>query len=106
MKVKTLVASIAIAAAPLGALASGSATNPSGPQGTGWYGWVDPLLDDERYGVVGEQPYGVVTPAYDRNADGVITQAEYAASAGDTRIERRASYSGPSWATNPPVPPQ
>ena len=98
MKVKTLAASIALAAAlPLGpALASGSATSPSGPQGTGWYGWVDPLLDDERY--------GMVTPAYDRNADGVITPDEYAASAGDTRIERRMSYSGPSWATNPPVP--
>lgn len=106
MKVKTLVASIALAAAPLAALASGSATSPAGPQGTGWYGWVDPLLDDERYGVTADQRYGVVTPAYDRNADGVITQDEYAASAGDTRIERRASYSGPSWATNPPVPPQ
>ena len=100
MKVKTLVASVTLAAAlPLGAaLANGSATNLSGPQGTGWYGWADPLLDDERY--------GVVTPAYDRNADGVITQDEYAASAGDTRIEPRASYSGPSWATNPSVPPQ
>ena len=108
MKVKTLIASAAIAAAlPLGAAyASGSATNLSGPQGTGWYGWVDPLIDDERYTMA--PPAGATYASYDTNADGVISREEYAAATRDMRGERatRESFSGPSWATNPPAPPQ
>lgn len=112
MRVKSLVASAAIAAAlPLGpVLASGSATNPSGPQGTGWYGIVDPLerngaiSTDERTAAGAGAGASAPAAAYDRDGDGVISPSERAAAAADVRGERRRSYSGPSWATNPPVP--
>jgi hypothetical protein len=111
MKAKTLLASTAIAVAlPLGgALANGSATTLGGPQGTGFYGFVDPL-DIDRDGLVSAQSAGAggTVPAelgaYDRNGDGIISQGEYAA-INDARA-RRGAYSGPSWATNPPVPPE
>ena len=53
MKARTLLASAAFAAAvPLGtAVANGNATTLSGPQGTGDYGFVDPL-DLDRSGQV------------------------------------------------------
>ena len=111
MKAKTLLASTAIAVAlPLGAaLANGNATTLSGPQGTGYYGFVDPL-DIDRDGAVGEASAGAgatLPPelgAYDRNRDGIISQSEY--SAINDGKARRGAYSGHSWATNPPVPPQ
>jgi hypothetical protein len=104
MKMKTLLASAALAAAvPLGSvLASGSATTLSGPQGTGWYGWVDPL-DLDRNTLLSAEERAARVATYDRNAGRVISRGEYA-STGDTRVEPRRSYSGPSWSTNPPVP--
>jgi hypothetical protein len=109
MKAKILLASAAIATAlPLGpVLANGSATTLSGPQGTGFYGFVDPL-DLDRNSMVAAPSAGAggtVPPAlqaYDRNRDGVITQSEYSYM-NDARV-RRDAYSGGSWATNPPVP--
>ena len=42
---------------------------------------------------------------YDLNRDGVVTADERAAA--ESRVpQRRDSYSGPSWATNPPAPAQ
>ena len=41
---------------------------------------------------------------YDRNRDGVVSLAEYTL-VNDSKARRQA-YSGPSWATNPPAPPQ
>lgn len=109
MKVKTLLVSSAIAASlPLApALANGSATTLSGPQGTGFYGFVDPMHIDRDARVATPSAGGTVPgelAAYDRNRDGVVSQDEYAAM-NDARA-RRGAYSGPSWATNPPVPPQ
>lgn len=84
MKAKTLIVCAATAVAlPLG---SAWATQPTGPQGTGWF-------------------QGALTFAQlDRNRDGVISRDEFAAveHRGDTR---GFAYSGPSADTNPPVPP-
>jgi hypothetical protein len=108
MKLRLLVASTAIAAAlPLSALAQGNATTLAGPQGTGWYGWVDPLdLDrDGRASPMSAGAGATVPPdvaRYDLNADGIISQGEYTLS-NEARV-RQGAYSGPSWATNPPVP--
>jgi hypothetical protein len=111
MKMRTLIAcAVSAAALPLApAWASASATTLGGPQGTGAYGTVD-LLDLDRDGVINaENAEERAAPAiaYDRNGDGVISPSEYAAvnDARDTaRGERRNTYSGPSWATNPPAP--
>jgi hypothetical protein len=111
MKAKALLASTAVALAlPAGAaLANGNATTLAGPQGTGFYGFVDPL-DIDRDGRTAEPTAGAggTVPSelasYDRNGDGVISQSEYAA-INDGKA-RPGAYSGPSWATNPPVPPE
>lgn len=108
MKAKTLIASAAIAMAlPSGAaLATANATNLGGPQGTGFYGVVDPLLErstDFSSAGATAPADGPYLAAYDRNGDGVISQSE-ADAANQVRTDRRDSYSGPSWATNPPVP--
>lgn len=73
MKAKTLIAcAFAAAALPPG---SSWATQPTGPQGTGWY------------------RYDAATFAQlDRNGDGVISRDEY------------PFYSGHSADTNPPAP--
>ena len=83
MKVKTIVVLASAAALPLGAA---WAVQPTGPEGTGWYGYNAPSF-----------------ATLDRNGDGVISRDEHA-SAGDTRSSRSGPYSGPSWETNPPVP--
>jgi hypothetical protein len=107
MKVRTLVAVAMLAGgAPFGA-ALANATTLGGPQGTGFYGFVDPLdLDrDGRVAAPSAGAGGTVPPALaalDRNGDGIISQSEYAA-INDARM-RRGAYSGPSWSTNPPVP--
>jgi hypothetical protein len=106
MKVKTLIACAATAAAlPLvPAWASGNATTLGGPQGTGYYGTVDPV-DYERYGMIPPEQRGTASAGttYDQNRDGVISRSEHERVA-DARRPRRDSYSGPSWATNPPAP--
>jgi hypothetical protein len=109
MKARTLLASAVVASAlPLGAaFANGNATVLSGPQGTGFYGFVD-ALDIDRDGMVAEPSAGAggtVAPeaaAYDRNGDGILSQNEYTA-INDGKA-RPGAYSGQSWATNPPVP--
>jgi hypothetical protein len=108
MKMRTLIAcAVSAAALPLApAWASASATTLGGPQGTGAYGTVD-LLDLDRDGVINAEERAAPAIAYDRNGDGVISPSEYAAvnDARDAaRGERRNTYSGPSWATNPPAP--
>jgi len=106
MKVRTLVACAAIAAAlPLSpAWAAANATTLGGPQGTGYYGTVDPV-DEARYGMIPPEQPGVASTGttYDQNRDGVISRSEEERVA-DARQPRRESYSGPSWATNPPAP--
>lgn len=110
MKAKTLIASAAIAMAlPSGAaLANANATTLGGPQGTGFYGVVDPL-DLDRDGVVSAARAGAgatVPPdlaRYDTNGDGLITQGEYIA-INQAATTRGNAYAGDSWATNPPVP--
>ena len=111
MRAQFIAASAVIAAAlPFqAAFASGSATLLGGPQGTGYYGFVDPL-DTARSGAITYPNAGAgatVPPElsqYDRNRDGVVSLAEYTL-VNDSK-SRRGAYSGPSWATNPPAPPQ
>lgn len=121
MKVKTLVVFASAAALPLGAA---WATQPTGPQGTGWYGYNPAslaMLDRNGDGVISAEEYaaanpsaerrapaygapsagGSIPPRYDRNGDGVISRDEQT-STGATRSS--GPYSGPSWETNPPVP--
>lgn len=111
MKVKSLIACAATAAAlPLAtAWAVPNATTLGGPTGTGFYGTVDPLsrwyLPDvrapEERGAASAGADAVTT--YDLNRDGVISAEEQREA--ETRVTpQRDSYSGPSWATNPPAP--
>jgi hypothetical protein len=108
MKVRTVVACAAFAAAlPLyPAWAAANATTLGGPQGTGYYGTVDPV-DPARYGMIPPEQPGVASTGmtHDQNRDGVISRSEQERVA-DARQPRRESYSGPSWATNPPAPAQ
>ncbi|HEX2200002.1 MAG TPA: hypothetical protein VHG88_15480 [Burkholderiales bacterium] len=108
MKVKTLIACAAVAAAfPMTpALASANATTLGGPQGTGFYGNVDPL-DYERLGMIPPENRDAASigATYDQNRDGMLSREEQERMA-DSRRPRRDSYSGPSWATNPPAPAQ
>ena len=111
MKVRTLVACAAtLVALPLAsAWASGSATVLGGPQGTGYYGTVDPIYDRQSMIPPEERGAASVGAGADRtldlNRDGIISPSEQAATT-DTRRARRDTYSGPSWATNPPAPAQ
>jgi len=88
MKVKTLIA-CAFTATAL-PLASGWATEPTGPQGI------------DRPG-----PNRLTFEQLDTNRDGMISREEYAAAQTQMRGDRRqrGAYDGPSWQTNPPVPP-
>jgi hypothetical protein len=107
MKVKTLIACAATAALPLvPTWAFGNATTLGGPQGTGYYGTVDPI-DYGRYGMIPPEQRGAASAGatYDQNRDGVLSRSEQQGAA-DARRPRRESYSGPSWATNPPAPAQ
>ncbi|OGA56642.1 MAG: hypothetical protein A3G81_10265 [Betaproteobacteria bacterium RIFCSPLOWO2_12_FULL_65_14] len=120
MKAKTIVVFASAAVLPLGAA---WATQPTGPQGTGWYGYNAPsfaTLDRNGDGVISADEYATanlraerrapaygspsagatIPPGYDRNGDGVISRDEMPA--GDVRSS--GPYSGPSWETNPPVP--
>lgn len=83
MKAKTLI--VCATAAVALPLSSAWATQPTGPQGTGWL-------------------QGALTFAQlDRNGDGVISREEFTAAEqrGNTR---GFAYSGHSADTNPPVP--
>jgi hypothetical protein len=109
-KAKTLIACAGVAALlPLGAWASANATTLGGPTGTGFYGTVDPILEWYGSGTLpadearGAASAGATT--YDLNRDGVISADEQREA--ERRAEpRRESFSGPSWATNPPAPAQ
>ncbi len=112
MKVKSLIACTATAVAlPLApAWANGNATTLGGPQGTGFYGNVDPVAEWYRPGMIppeerGAASVGAGSSAYDANRDGVVSASEQLAA--ERRVApRRDAYSGPSWATNPPAPAQ
>ena len=86
MKAKTLVACVLTAAATTPALAQNA--EPSGPQGTGWYG--------ARSGAVPAPQ--VVAPADPYDTARVPQDAR-------RPVRGRGSYDGPSWETNPPAPP-
>jgi len=97
MKAKTLVACVLTAAAAAPALAQNA--EPSGPQGTGWYGAPNAAVPVPR-NVQPADAYAV--PKTAQPAD------RYAAPvARDTRkpARQRGQYDGPSWETNPPAPP-
>jgi hypothetical protein len=110
MKARTLLACAATAAAlPLAPAWADNATILSGPQGTGFYGTVDPIIEWYGAGMIAPEERGAASAGagadsrYDTNRDGVVSPEELAAA--QTRVApRRDSYSGPSWATNPPVP--
>jgi hypothetical protein len=104
MKAKTLVACVLTAAAAAPALAQNA--EPSGPQGTGWYGAPNAAVPVPR----NVQPADANAVPADANAVPKTTQPadRYAAPvARDTRkpVRERGQYDGPSWDTNPPAPP-
>jgi hypothetical protein len=90
MKAKTLVACALTAAALPLAPALAQNAEPSGPQGTGWYG---------------ARNAAVPTPQAVQPADAYTTPRRVPQ---DTRrsTRQRGSYDGPSWETNPPAPAQ
>jgi hypothetical protein len=90
MKAKILVACVLTASALPLATAFANGPQPSGPQGTGWYGAPHAAVSVPQVVVPGDPV--VVTP---------IPQDS------DARrpMRQRAVYDGPSWSTNPPAPP-
>ena len=90
MKAKTLVACVLTAAATTPALAQNA--EPSGPQGTGWYGARSGAVPAPQV-VAPADPYVTPAPQTARPADPYNT------------VRGRGSYDGPSWETNPPAPP-
>jgi hypothetical protein len=87
MKAKTLVACALTAAALPFAPALAQNAEPSGPQGTGWYG---------------ARNAAVPAPQTVQPADAYTTRVPQ-----DTPrpTRQRGNYDGPSWETNPPAPP-
>lgn len=113
MKVKSLIACAAAAAAlPFAAAwAVPNATTLGGPTGTGFHGNVDPITEWYQPGMLPPEERGAASAgagaihSYDLNRDGVISADEQRAA--EIRVTpQRDSYSGPSWATNPPAPAQ
>jgi hypothetical protein len=100
MKVKTLVACVLTTAATAPALAQNA--EPSGPQGTGWYGARSGAVPAPQV-VAPADPYVTPAPQTARPADPYNT----ARVPQDARrpVRGRGSYDGPSWETNPPAPP-
>lgn len=100
MKAKTLIAcAITASALPFAALAQNNA-QPSGPQGTGWYGAPNAA-----------QPMPQVNQPWDSSAlgrnDAYITERNNARLERRTQRERfrdRRAYDGFSADTNPPAP--
>ncbi|HEY1289556.1 MAG TPA: hypothetical protein VGF58_14610 [Burkholderiales bacterium] len=97
MKAKTLVACALTAAALPLASAFAQNAEPSGPQGTGWYGAYRDAAPAAQ-AVTPSNPPVVVAPA-DRNNSARAPQEPRRPARG------RGSYDGPSWETNPPAPP-
>ena len=100
MKAKTLVACVLTATAVAPALAQNA--EPSGPQGTGWYGAPNaaapvprPVQPADSYA----QPQ-TVQPADSYTARGPRDARRPVRERG-----QRGQYDGPSWDTNPPAPP-
>jgi len=110
MKVKTFVACAFAAGLPF---ATASATEPTGPQGTGAYGAVNgavPLPQTVPPGYVYPGPAAAGAPVPDdsvhRDALADRTAIDRDPPRTDARRPvRRWVHQGPSWATNPPAPP-
>ena len=94
MKAKTLIAcAIAAAALPFAALAQNA--EPSGPQGTGWYGAPNAARPTPQENQIAERE----NPIAERNA-----RIERRADARERFRDRRGAYDGFSADTNPPAP--
>jgi hypothetical protein len=93
MKLTTLFASTAVALAV--PLASSWAADLPGPQPTG------PQHTYQARGPGNPPSFDQL----DRNGDGVVSREEFAAFSSLVEGRRRGAYDGPSWDTNPPVPP-
>ena len=91
MKAKTFVACVLTASAlPLAAIAQNA--DPSGPQGTGWYGAPSGAVAVPQTVPQTAQP----ADGYRRDMRGTDTRRP---------AGRNWVYQGPSWETNPPAPP-
>ena len=118
MKAKSLVLFASAAALPFAAAFAQNNAEPSGPQGTGWYGNSAPfaVYDRNRDGVISADEYPVRDPRLEPRAPGyadtpaagatVSPQYDRERSRMNTRDERRARnrYDGFSADTNPPTP--
>lgn len=119
MKMKSLLVFASAAAVPFAAAFAQDA-NPGGPQGTAWYGYSAPefaMLDTNRDGVVSADEYAARdlplerrSPAHSTPSAGATGSPQYDRSPERARLreDRRARYpySGHSFDTNPPAPPQ
>ena len=109
MKAKTLVACVLTASALPLATALANGPQPSGPQGTGWYGAPNAAAPVPQVVMPGDPV--VVTPIpRDSASPGATMDERYYEGdmrRGDARrpMRQRGVYDGPSWSTNPPAPP-
>jgi hypothetical protein len=109
MKAKTFVACVLTASALPLAPALAQNAQPSGPQGTGWYGAPNAAVPVPQVVVPGDVV--VLTPIPQESASpGVTTDERYYQRdmrRDDARrpMRQRGVYDGPSWSTNPPAPP-
>ena len=117
MKVKSLLVFASAAAMPFAAAFAQNGPTPSGPQGTGWYGYDARMLDRNGDGVISADEYAAYrdsrvdprAPAYGTPSTGATVSPQYDRSTDRrliTRDDRRARYpyDGFSADTNPPVP--
>jgi hypothetical protein len=106
MKAKTFVACVLTASAlPLAPALAQNATQPGGPQGTGWYGAPNAAVPVPEL-VSPADTYATPLPQ-DRTILEDRRVYERGMRRGDARrpMRERGVYDGPSWSTNPPAPP-
>jgi hypothetical protein len=109
MKAKTFVACVLTASALPLAPAFALGPQPSGPQGTGWYGAPNAAVPVPQVVVPGDPVVITPVPQDGMNRGASIDQPVYERDTrrGDMRrpMRERGVYDGPSWSTNPPAPP-
>jgi hypothetical protein len=108
MKVKTFVACVLTASAMPLAPALALGPQPSGPQGTGWYGAPNAAVPVPQT-VLPTDTYAAPLPqdSVSQGASANERDMRRDMRRDDTRrpMRGRGMYDGPSWSTNPPAPP-
>jgi len=111
MKAKTFVACVLTASALPLAPALAQNAEPSGPQGTGWYGAPNgavPVPQAVPPTVAPSDAYLTPIPQDNVGQGATVEQRAYGRDMQRDEMRRpraRGKYDGPSWSTNPPAPP-